>query len=89
MTSTLRREKITPKKLCYVIICKIKSSSVGEKTGISHSTLVIRERSVRNAIGGLRNTSKPIVAITPDALRYEFCNHKYAIFIHLNSRKLQ
>ena len=43
---------ITPKKYCYVIMCKINAPSAGEKAAISHSSVVIRERLVRSAIGG-------------------------------------
>ena len=45
-------KKITPKKKCYVIIYKINAQSAGEKTSISHNSVVIRERSVRSTIGG-------------------------------------
>ena len=45
-------KNITPKKYCYVIICQINVPTAGGKTSISHSSIVICERSVRSAIGG-------------------------------------
>ena len=42
----LRQASFTPKKLFYLIIWEIVATSVGNKTCISHSSVVIHERSV-------------------------------------------
>ena len=61
MAPALRREKEYAKK---VVLCKINTPSADDKTVISHSSVVIRERSVRSAIGGQAKLYRRVKLIT-------------------------
>ena len=75
ISPALRQGKYYAKKLRYVLICKMDAPSAGEKTGISNSSVMIRERSVRS--GAIEGRNCKILRTETDMERFDWLLSTY------------